>query len=471
MNAHESTLRIVALYGPVLLVTCAALQQRSRPRIFASCLLSLLAVLPSLLILERLNRASGWWTFDGAGLHFGGIPIELYLGWAMLWGLLPQLALRRLSLVGTLAVMVGLDLLGMSSLRPLVQLGPRWLVGEAAAVLFVLLPALCLARWTEQRTHLRARAAAQALLAGLLLLYLLPELAFALVPGSTGWAALTQLSGPLQQLVYATIFLLAVPGLAAVMEFAQRGQGTPIPYDPPRHLVISGVYRYCANPMQLSSTAVMLVWAFALHSWPLLAAAALAMAYSAGLAEWDEAVDLEQRFGAEWRAYSGAVPSWRSRWHPFCPGAPAHLYIARTCGPCGELRAWIEAQQPRGLAIVPAETLPAGSIQRMRYVTPDGTAVDGIRALGRVLEHLDARWAFAGAVLRLPVLWRAVQLLTDVSGLGPRRVRADSSAPLADPQPAADSFAITSISTSASFGSAATCTVERAGGTAPSGAR
>ena len=61
----------------------------------------------------------------------------------------------------------------------------------------------------------------------------------------------------------------------------------------------------------------------------------------------------------------------------------------------------------------------------MRYVAQDGTTVDGIRALGRVLEHLDLRWAFAGALLRLPGLWQVVQLLADTSGLGPREVEAD----------------------------------------------
>lgn len=425
MTGRDTSLRIAALYVPLLIVICATAWQRGRARMFAGCLLSALAVLPSLLILERLNRACGWWTYTGAGLRFGGMPIELYLGWAVLWGLLPQIALRRLPIAGAITVMAVLDLAVMPHMRPLVELGPRWLIGETAAVLLILLPALCVARWTEQRIHLRARAAAQALLAGLLFLFLIPELAFALLPGTAGWAALTRLPNATLQLVLATVFLLAVPGLAAVLEFTERGHGTPIPYDPPQRLVVSGVYRFCANPMQVSCTGVMLVWALALRSWPLLVAAALALAYSAGLAEWDEAVDLEQRFGTEWRAYRACVRSWHCRWRPYCAGPPAQVYLARTCGPCSELRAWIEAHQPLGLEIIDAEALPAGSIRRMRYVAPDGTSTDGVRALGRLLEHLDVRWAFAGALLRLPGLWRVVQLLTDASGLGPRLVTAD----------------------------------------------
>jgi hypothetical protein len=51
-----------------------------------------------------------------------------------------------------------------------------------------------------------------------------------------------------RQLAAQSICLLALPGVAAVMEFAGRGLGTPTPYDPPKRLVTSGVYRYCANP-------------------------------------------------------------------------------------------------------------------------------------------------------------------------------------------------------------------------------
>ena len=42
-------------------------------------------------------------------------------------------------------------------------------------------------------------------------------------------------------------------GLSAVQEFVTRGRGTPIPFDPPRHIVTTGVYAYVANPMQLSA--------------------------------------------------------------------------------------------------------------------------------------------------------------------------------------------------------------------------
>lgn len=39
---------------------------------------------------------------------------------------------------------------------------------------------------------------------------------------------------------------------ACIVEFARRGRGTLSPLDPPRELVVRGLYRYVRNPMYLS---------------------------------------------------------------------------------------------------------------------------------------------------------------------------------------------------------------------------
>ncbi|HEY4382199.1 MAG TPA: hypothetical protein VGN01_17755 [Acidobacteriaceae bacterium] len=359
---------------------------------------------------------------DTGEIVFCGTPLELYLGWAVLWGLVPQLVFRRVGLAWVVVAMAGVDLVTMPWCAALVTLGPRWLWGEAAAVALVLLPALCVARWTAEDTHLRARVALQVATAGMLFLLLLPEMAFTLRPGR-GWAPLMGEASWLRQLELQMICVLALPGLGAVMEFAGRGRGSPIPFDPPKRLVTSGVYRYCANPMQMSATVVMLVWAGVLRNGWLLLAPALSVVYGAGIAAWDEEADLERRFGAAWRAYRAEVRNWRWRRRPYAAGPDAYLYIARTCGVCSELRRWLEAREPLGMQMVDAETLPAGSIERMRYEPGDGSgAVEGVRALGRALEHLSVGWALCGVALRLPGVWWAVQVVMDASGLGPRVV-------------------------------------------------
>ncbi len=438
-------IRVGALYVPIALAVLAAIWRGRQPKLFAACLLSILWTLPSLIVLQRLNLRFLWWSYADGSVTLCGMPLELYFGWAVFWGLLPQLLFSGLPIAWAALSTIALDLIAMSLCHPVVVLGRAWLWGEATAMLFILVPALALGRWTLENTHLRARAAMQVMIATGLFLYLIPELAFAARPDRAGWTPLLSIASWKRQLGMQFLFLLAIPGLGAVMEFVQRGAGTPIPYDPPRHLVRSGIYRYCANPMQLSTVMVMLGWSVLLRNVWVLFAAIISFAYSAGLAEWDESQELARRFGMEWKQYRSEVKSWLPHWKP-CPHGPrARLYTAATCSLCSELRLWLVRRTPVGLEIIDAEKLPPGSIRRMRYQPEDGTAaVDGVRALGRALEHLNLLWAIAGTALRLPLIWQGVQLVMDASGLGPRMVReADGRA--ADPREGDHCPALTKI--------------------------
>ena len=158
--------RVGSLYVPMLAALLAGLVRRPGRRVLAGCLLSWLWAMTSLLVLQRLNELAGWWRFTGGDVLFCGMPLELYIGWALLWGLVPQLVFRRLGLGWVAMVMAGFDLAAMPLCRAVVMLGPRWLVGEAVAVVIVLVPAICVARWTAEDTHLRLRAALQVATSG-----------------------------------------------------------------------------------------------------------------------------------------------------------------------------------------------------------------------------------------------------------------------------------------------------------------
>jgi protein-S-isoprenylcysteine O-methyltransferase Ste14 len=414
--------RAGAIYLPLVLSIIAGMLHGKQPRLFAACLLSILWTAPALLMVQQLNSLAGWWSFTmSPGVRLTGISPELYCGWLILWGILPPLVFRRLPVPWCVAIMVALDLMAMPLCKPVVTLNSSWLIGEAVAAAFVLFPALCIARWTLNGSHLYTRSVIQVAISALVFLYFVPELTFFFQPA--GWWQLTQMPGWERQIGLQIVLLLALPGLGAVMEFAQRGGGTPIPYDPPVRLVTSGVYRYIANPMQISCTLVMISWAWLLHHLLLMVAAGVAVIYSVGVATWDESQDLRRRFGEDWRAYRKEVRNWIPRWKPFHSGEPARLYIAATCGPCSELRRWIEARNPLGLALIDAENLPSGSVRRLRYDPGDGCeAVEGVRAFGRALEHLHLGWTMVGIALRLPLVWQFVQMVMDASGLGPRRL-------------------------------------------------
>jgi protein-S-isoprenylcysteine O-methyltransferase Ste14 len=414
----------MGFYAPVMAAFLLVFLRPIRKRIFPAALLGFVWTLPSLLAVQLLNLHFGWWTFNAAGGLFRGMPVDLFLGWALLWGILPILSFGETGTVWVSAVFFGLDLVLMPACSPAVVLNSRWLIGEFVALGLVLVPAQLFARWTLNDTKVKARAVLHVLAAGGVFLFLIPEVVFALRPGHR-WDALFFEPAWLRNLELQVIGLLGVIGVSAVQEFAQRGNGTPIPYDPPKQLVVSGFYLYISNPMQFSCTLVMTAWGCMLRSPWLAAGGVLSFLYSFGLAAWDEGEDMRIRFGKPWEEYHNNVKTWKLRFKPWhAPDRPAaRLYVAETCGPCSEVRRWFESQATLALQIVAAEDHPTRDLQRMTYDPMDGTeAEQGVVAFARALEHINFGWAFAGAVLRLPVIKHVVEIFLDASGLGPRSI-------------------------------------------------
>jgi protein-S-isoprenylcysteine O-methyltransferase Ste14 len=221
--------------------------------------------------------------------------------------------------------------------------------------------------------------------------------------------------------------LLAIPavaGLSAVQEFAARGHGTPIPYDPPVRLVRTGLYRYVANPMQLAMCLYLLCCGLMVGSWWVAAAGLISFAYSSGIAWWDEGRDMASRFPDAWTAYRSNVRAWIPRWRP--PQSPeATIYVALTCEMCRGLGGWLARRNPRALVIAPAELHPGRRLTRITYEC-EGYIDDGVCAFARALEHINLPWTLAGCAIRLPIIREFLQLVVDVSGGGPLRIDWDT---------------------------------------------
>jgi protein-S-isoprenylcysteine O-methyltransferase Ste14 len=106
------------------------------------------------------------------------------------------------------------------------------------------------------------------------------------------------------------IGLGAVLLAACIVEFARTGRGTLSPVDPPRRLVVRGLYRYVRNPMYLSVTTIVLGEALVTHSsalglyWAIwfLGANLFVMGY--------EEPTLRRRFGASYDEYTQHVGRW-----------------------------------------------------------------------------------------------------------------------------------------------------------------
>ena len=106
------------------------------------------------------------------------------------------------------------------------------------------------------------------------------------------------------------------------MEFALRGQGTPAPFDPPRRLVITGLYRWVRNPMYIGM-ALMLIGETILlpQIWREMATLSVLLAAAvAVLVVKKEEPDLRRLFGADFEEYSRLVPRWIPRLKPLNTG-------------------------------------------------------------------------------------------------------------------------------------------------------
>ena len=101
--------------------------------------------------------------------------------------------------------------------------------------------------------------------------------------------------------------------LACIWEFARSGRGTLAPVDPPRRLVVRGLYRYVRNPMYLSVTAILLGEALVARSeWLLLFWTIWFLVANLFVILYEERT-LRRRFGDEYAEYTRRVGRWLPR--------------------------------------------------------------------------------------------------------------------------------------------------------------
>ncbi len=415
--------RSASLYVAVVLTTAAYVWRRPGRRGIVAAGLAFAWNVPAILALQVIATRAGWWDFDAQGGLLLGMPVDLFLAWAWLWSVAPALAFPTIRLSVVVAVALAFDLVALPAATPVLRLGPHWLVGEAIGLLGALLPGQWLARWTARDEHLEARVMLQVIAFSGFIAFVLP--AIAIEGSASAWRI--PFDRPLWQ-VSLFVQLLAAPGvlgLSAVQEFVERGRGTPIPFDPPRRLVTTGIYAYVGNPMQLSAVVLLILLGLVLRNPWVAAAGVMAHLYSAGLAGWDEDEDLRRRFGSDWITYRRSVPRWLPRLHPWHrPDRPAaRLFVSETCGMCAPVGHWFVRHGATNLLVVAAETHPSQSLTRITYEPADSTrSARGVEAIARALEHVHIGWALVGCFLRLPLIAPLAQLLADASGAQPRRL-------------------------------------------------
>jgi protein-S-isoprenylcysteine O-methyltransferase Ste14 len=109
---------------------------------------------------------------------------------------------------------------------------------------------------------------------------------------------------------------LILAGIVAVLYcsnlFARIGKGTPVPVEPPKHLVITGLYRYSRNPIYVADVAILLgLFLFRGELLLLMYVVIFAAVIHIWVVCLEEPV-LRDRFGKEYIRYKQTVPRWLS---------------------------------------------------------------------------------------------------------------------------------------------------------------
>jgi len=112
------------------------------------------------------------------------------------------------------------------------------------------------------------------------------------------------------------LFGLVLMG-STIRLFARRGEGTLAPWDPPKVLVVRGIYRHVRNPMHTGVFAVLFGEAFLLRSTAILILAVAGVIVHLFYIPLSEERGLEARFGEAYREYKRNVPRWIPRRRPW----------------------------------------------------------------------------------------------------------------------------------------------------------
>ncbi len=119
--------------------------------------------------------------------------------------------------------------------------------------------------------------------------------------------SLNSAAGALLLLIGASIYLWCL------WDFASFGRGTPAPIDPPKQLVVRGLYRYTRNPMYVGVLLVIFGWAVLFESLDLgIYGLAVANCFHLFVVLYEEP-HLKRVLGQSYEQYCSRV----SRWLPF----------------------------------------------------------------------------------------------------------------------------------------------------------
>lgn len=272
----------------------------------------------------------GYWVYRLMPLSLGGVPLDLHVNWALIWGFFLVWLYSRLRrywrgpgfIVIYLSGWTTLTLAFDAAMAPYLLFLSRvssvwWLVdtvflfivqGVTLWVYHSILYPSQRAVWRQWSCRVRS------------VLYVgsLAYVFYAYLPGvvlnlTDGWAV-----SPLWHLNDWRVLAVAMLpplliGTWATLSFTDAGSGTPLPFDPPHRLVTTGPYAFVRNPMQIAGMmlAVLLVLYYP-TPFMLLYVVDMGLTLSV-LINLYEHGEMEQAFGDAYRHYASHVRNWLPR--------------------------------------------------------------------------------------------------------------------------------------------------------------
>ena len=271
----------------------------------------------STLMLSSMLVVLGALHFSVNDSLFYGVPLEWVFAQATMVGaLVPLFRVLAWGVGGR--VLVQFFLITLLTVANLVDYTPHQLVLIILGMgVLVAIPALLLSDWTALDTNIGKRSFLQSLTWTALLLWFFPSVIFQL--SGSDWSGLLEKDVITMGLNCIPLVLPAYFLISALYEFATKGGGTAFPYDPPKRLVTTGVYKIISNPMQVGITLSMGWWGVVIQSlWVSISAiiAVILFVVFKDVCNGSCAIGQNNR---EWLRYQQTVPKWlpRLRWKNF----------------------------------------------------------------------------------------------------------------------------------------------------------
>jgi protein-S-isoprenylcysteine O-methyltransferase Ste14 len=392
-------LRWALLLGPLGLVVVMVKVRKLPARAQLGGLFAFLCGVAMVFVTHSIAIQMGWWHYGWDALMLNGLPADILIGGAVLFG--PGLYFSfptTRPLMICLPIIIGLHGTIFSSLEPLVFAGPRWFLGVVFVFLVAHLPAIYLAKWTEEDRNLPMRCALLAIMTGSMIFAIVPSLIMQAMGGA--WDIIDRPVWAIS-LAVVTLGVVSAIGVSANQSLCLQGDGTPIPLDPTKRLVTTGIYAYVSNPMQLSAALVFLVLgAFLMNIW-IMAAAVMAWIFVQGMVRWHHRHDLLKRFPDGWPEYKENVREWRPRWKPWTKGMAVLELNAR--------RSVLRKILSQAMGLDVRETSGPTIYENQQNLHN----FQGLSAVLVALTHVNFAWMIFAATLLIPLLaiqhlWNAI---------------------------------------------------------------